>query len=77
VPRRLGACLASPDVLDSHPERQETAGLEAADDADVCAGPLRGLPVEFTFAAVDPLDVHRDRNGRLVVFDVVPDELTM
>ena len=40
------------------------------------AGPLRGPAVEFAFAAVEPVHVHGDRDGRLVVLDVVPPVLT-
>jgi hypothetical protein len=37
----------------------------------VCARPLGGPAVELAFAAVEPVDVHGDRDGRLVVLDVV------
>ena len=38
-------------------------------------GPLRGPAVELTFAAVDPLDMHSDRDRGLVVFDVMAAKL--
>jgi hypothetical protein len=72
---RLISLVAPLHVLSAHPQWREPAGLETADDAHVRPGPLRGPPVEFSFAAVFPLDVHGDRDGRLVVGDVVAHEL--
>ena len=64
--------LPPSDVGGSYPERPEpAAGFEAAHDAHVGAGPLRGPAVEFALPAVDPLDAHRHRDRRLAVGDVV------
>jgi hypothetical protein len=68
--------LPPSDVGGSYPERPEPAArLEAAHDAHVGAGPLRGPAVEFALPAVDPPDTHRDRDRWLAMGDVVAVEL--